>query len=128
MTSQAVALNAIFTNLALRAHLNIGEHWDAAERYMRLALKAQGQCRTTLETLATIKNPPTVFARQANIAHGPQQVNNGVSLARAGNPESVQNKLLEANDERLDGGPADSAGAGDQSLAAVGTLDRSANG
>jgi hypothetical protein len=30
----------------------------------------------TLETLATIKNPPVVFARQANIAQGPQQVNN----------------------------------------------------
>src|SRR5690606_26950893 len=46
-------------------------------RYMRLALKAQSQCRTTLETLAAIKNPPVVFAKQANIAHGPQQVNNG---------------------------------------------------
>ena len=26
-----------------------------------------------------MKNPPVVFARQANIANGPQQVNNGVS-------------------------------------------------
>jgi hypothetical protein len=42
---------------------------------MRMALKAQSQCRQTLETLATIKNPPVVFARQANIAQGPQQVN-----------------------------------------------------
>jgi hypothetical protein len=32
--------------------------------------------RMTLESLATIKNPPVVYARQANIAHGPQQVNN----------------------------------------------------
>jgi hypothetical protein len=38
---------------------------------MHLALKAQGQCRATLETLATIKSPPMVIARQANIAHGP---------------------------------------------------------
>jgi hypothetical protein len=35
---------------------------------MRLALRAQGQCRATLETLAVMKSPPTVFARQANIA------------------------------------------------------------
>jgi hypothetical protein len=43
---------------------------------MRLALKAQGQCRATLETLAVLKNPPTVFAKQANIAAGAQQVTN----------------------------------------------------
>ena len=40
---------------------------------MRMALKAQNQCRMTLETLATIKNPPVVFAKQANTAQGPQQ-------------------------------------------------------
>ena len=44
----------------------MNEHLPAAETYMRLALKAQSQCRATLETLANIKNPPTVFARQAN--------------------------------------------------------------
>lgn len=47
---------------------------DQIDRFTRLALKAQGQCRATVETLAAIKNPPVVFARQANIAHGPQQV------------------------------------------------------
>ena len=31
---------------------------DKRDRYMRLALKAQAQCRATLETLATVKNPP----------------------------------------------------------------------
>jgi len=51
------------------------------EVHMRLALEAQNQCRMTLETLATIKNPPTVFARQANIAHRPQQVNNAMMPA-----------------------------------------------
>jgi hypothetical protein len=81
LTAQAAALNAIFGELARRAAINMGEHLDATERYMRLALKAQGQCRATLETLAAIKNPPVVFARQANIAHGPQQVNNGAAPA-----------------------------------------------
>lgn len=76
LTAQAAALNAIFGEMARRSALNMGQYLDAAERYMRLALKAQGQCRATLETLAAIKNPPIVFARQANIAHGPQQVNN----------------------------------------------------
>ena len=52
------------------------KQWEA---YMRIGMKAQNQCRMTLETLATIKNPPVVIARQANINNGGrQQVNNGV--------------------------------------------------
>lgn len=131
LTAQAVALNAIFTRLANRSALNMGEHLDAAERYMRLALKAQGQCRTTLETLAVIKSP-VVFARQANIAHGPQQVNNAaspasrVSCARAhsGNPKNGQNELLEAHGERLDASTACAAKAGNPGVAPVGTRKR----
>ena len=77
LTAQAVTLNTMFIHLA-----NLGaktEYVDKFERYLRLALKAQGQCRATLETLAEMKNPPTLFAQQANVAHGPQQVNNTVS-------------------------------------------------
>ena len=75
---QAHALQAIFVDLARRSvGIERPEHREAS---LRMALKAQNQCRMTLETLATVKNPPTVFARQANIAHGPQQVNNGVAL------------------------------------------------
>jgi len=70
---------------------------EAADKYLRLALKAQGQCRATLETLAAIKNPPVVFARQANIAHGPQQVNNGPPPARTENATIAPNKVLEAH-------------------------------
>ena len=81
LIGQAGALNAMFSELARRAGLNMGEHLGATETYMRLALKAQGQCRATLETLAAIKNPPVVYARQANISHGPQQVNNGPAPA-----------------------------------------------
>ena len=59
--------------------MNAGEYINAADTYMRLALKAQAQCRSTLEALAEIKNPrPVSFVKQANIANGPQQVNNGV--------------------------------------------------
>ncbi len=79
LCAQAVSLNAIFCELARRSALNMGSYMDPTEKYMRLALKAQGQCRATLETLAAIKNPPVVFARQANITSGPQQVNNGVA-------------------------------------------------
>ena len=127
LAAQAITLNTIFTNLAHRAHLNQGRYLDAAERYMRLALKAQGQCRATLETLAAIKNPPTVFANQANIANGPQQVNNNVTPARAENHEILPNKVLEAHGNGLDVGTADSTCAGDQALAPVGTCHRTAH-
>ena len=105
----------------------MGQHLEAANRYMRLALKAQSQCRAAVETLAAMKNPPTLFARQANIAHGPQQVNNGIPLARAGNCESEPNRLLEAHGERLDLRTASATGASDQTLATVGTVYRPTN-
>jgi hypothetical protein len=77
---QVVALQTIFTSLSRRAALNAGEYINAAERYLRLALKAQAQCRATIETLHDMKYPrPVAFVRQANIAHGPQQVNNGTA-------------------------------------------------
>lgn len=82
LIGQAHALQAIFTSLARRAAAqDYLKQWEA---YMRMALKAQGQCRATLETLAAIKNPPVVFARQANINNGgQQQVNNGAAQAAA---------------------------------------------
>lgn len=134
LTAQAVSLDAIFNGLAKRAALNMGEHLDATERYMRLALRAQNQCRATLETLATIKNPPVVFARQANITSGPQQINNGVShatdpRARAGVTETLKNELLEGQHHGgVDNGATLSTISPDSHMATVGALNRAANG
>ena len=77
LVGQAHALQSIFMNLSRRA-IN-QEYLKQYEMYLRLALKAQNQSRMTLETLAKIKNPPVVFAKQANINQGSgnQQVNNG---------------------------------------------------
>ena len=134
LTGQAVALNAIFSELARRAALNMGEHMSATEAYMRLALKAQGQCRATIETLAAMKNPPVVFARQANINNGgQQQVNNGAQASGAASPAPAPasnsatepNKLLEASHgERLDFGAQGTAGGTHQELAPVGAVNR----
>ena len=75
--NQALTLQTMFTALSRRAALNAGEYMGATDTYMKLAFKAQAQCRSTLETLSEIKNPrPATFVRQANIAHT-QQVNNG---------------------------------------------------
>jgi hypothetical protein len=98
---QSVALQTIFTSLARRSVQNAGEYMDAAEKYMRLALKAQSQCRATLETLAIIKNPQP-YIKQANISQGPQQVNNSFGKSTGAQAETSRenfqsgpNKLLE---------------------------------
>lgn len=125
LLAQAHSLDAIFGNLARRAAANAGKYMGAFETYLRLGLKAQSQCRATLETLAVIKNPPNVaFVQQANIAHGPQQVNNGPApagdLSRAGESENQQSKLLEAqHGERLDTGKTGTASAANPLLETV---------
>ena len=97
---------------------------DHFERFMKLAFKAQSQCRATFETLALLKNPP-VFTRQANIA-GQQVVNNGVinQPSRAREIGNAPKELLEAHGERLDGREAVQTGEGHPALAAVGAFDR----
>ena len=106
LMNQATALQSLFARLAER-----GMSCETApgfEANMRMALRAQSQCRATLETLALIKNPaPVAFVRQANIAAGPQQVNNAPMTAsepsRARETEIEQSKLLEGqHGDRLD--------------------------
>ena len=117
---QAHALQSIFTRLARRAESqDYLKQWEA---YLRMAMKAQNQCRMTLESLATTKNPPVVFARQANINNGgQQQVNNGTApetapvragaQTRAENSSIEKNKLLEVGyGERLDDSTQGTAG------------------
>ncbi len=138
LAAQANTLDALFNALTQRSLLNMGEYTDAADRYMRLALRAQGHCRATIETLAAIKNPaPVAFVRQANIAHGPQQVNNGAGFPHPlragahahGETEIVQNELLGGDHgERLDTGTAGAAGRANQKLEAVGKINRPDHG
>jgi hypothetical protein len=104
---QAKVLETMFTSLARRAANNEG--LKQFQVNLTLALKAQAQCRSTLEALAEIKSPrPVQFVKQANMTTGPQQVNNAYAgtpshsgiQSGAGNIQSEQNKLLEApNDE-----------------------------
>ena len=69
---------------------------------MRMALRAQSQCRAMLETLAAIKNPPIVYAPQANVTTGPQQVDNGVAArSHAKEIEIEPNELSEVGNELL---------------------------
>jgi hypothetical protein len=57
---------------------------------MRTALRAQNQCPANLETLAALKNPQVIFAKQANVSQCHQQINNYPGALG----ESEQSKLL----------------------------------
>lgn len=104
LISQATALQTIFTSLARRAQDQQSQRH--LEAFLGLALKAQAQSRATISTLVDLKHPrQATFVKQANIAHGPQQVNNGAAAVADADPSAhthgkdsatVQNKLLEA--------------------------------
>jgi hypothetical protein len=87
LVAQAATLDALFGQLARRSAANMEAGFlQASIGYMQLALKAQTQARCTWETLSKIKNPPSPnFIRQANIANGPQQVNNGPRTEESAN-------------------------------------------
>jgi hypothetical protein len=124
LVGQAHALQSIFMNLSRRAVTQ--EYLKQFEMYLRLALKAQNQSRMTLETLAKIKNPPVVFAKQANINQGSgnQQVNNGTPAPASHAEKNVnqQNELLEVQygSETMDTRATGAAIGKDKAMATVG--------
>lgn len=130
LTAQVVSLNAIFNTLARRSAANMGGNLKAVEIYMRLALKAQSQSARTIEVLTTLKNPPVVYAKQANISHGHQQVNNGINQPTyAGETINSENELLsEINHETLDTRGTIKTSGINQDMAAVEALNGSKDG
>lgn len=130
LTAQAHSLDGLFNALAHRSLGNMeAGYGEAAERYMKMALRAQSQCRATLETLAEIKAPRAVaFIAQANVTHGPQQVNNHPQPARAANSAEMTNELLETNHgERMDTRTTGAASGADKAMATLGAIDGATN-
>jgi len=123
LMNQATGLEALYVRLAERAMEQ--KYMQNLEVYMRMALRAQSQCRATLETLAMIKNPPMVYARQANVTTGPQQINNGTPAPlRTREIKTEQNQLSEGGNELLPDTRAQGAESGANStLEAVGKID-----
>jgi hypothetical protein len=155
LTSQATTLDCIFNSLARNAaaHLDNKElfehiatnedgkknkgypHLEAADKLLRLALKAQSQCAKTIETLALIKNPTSIaFVRQANIGQA-VQVNNGVPApstpAHRENAQSLNptNELLEVQHggATLDSRTTSTAIGVNQNMETVGAVNRGKN-
>jgi len=102
LLSQAISLQTLYAGLVRKGTAQ--EYLKTYQVHMTLALKAQAQSRATLEALIELKQPrhPATFIKQANVANGPQQVNNGTPataqpLAPAEETTSAPSKLLEAN-------------------------------
>ena len=115
---QAVALQLVFTRLTSLGLT--GGTLQSTDLLLRYGMKAQAQCRATLETLATMKNPPAVYARQANVTTGPQQINNGAVVAAAPGRDTDE---LHPN-----GGAPALASPADPAMATLGARDRPAHG
>jgi hypothetical protein len=127
LTAQAEALNAIFNNFAKRAIHST--HMPQLDIYTRLAMKAQAQCRTTVEAIAEIKYPKSAtFIKEANIAQQ-QQVNNGKAPAHAREKDiTPTNELLtESAHAALDTGRTGAAISLDPQLEAMGKSKRAAH-
>ena len=130
--SQATTLNALFhslTGLALN-HLKGAGNTAYFDMHTRLAFKAQSQSRPTIETLAEIKNPRQVaFVKQANIAGGNQQVNNGLPPSGARENKIQQSKQSGDEHELLPDSRASTLACRvDSTLEALGAIDRTTNG
>lgn len=74
LAAQAMTLDTIFTEMARRMALNMGEHLVATETYARIALKAQAQSRATLEALAKLHQPREQTVRHVHVNEGGQAV------------------------------------------------------
>lgn len=110
LIAQAITLDTMFNTLATHAFTAMNYStagMEGAERYFRLALKAQAQSANTMKILAEIKQPKSItIANQANIARNQIVTTQQPTI---GNPahgnfqaevwtEKMQNELIQIGD------------------------------
>jgi hypothetical protein len=87
LAAQAITLDSMFTELARRTALNMSEYVNAAERYGRLALKAQNNCRATLDQ---VHNHPGALGNDETIKQSLTTANAG-AVAALPSPDPLGN-------------------------------------
>lgn len=125
---QAIALQSMFMNLANRA--KGANSLQEVQCFTQLALRSQAGSRSTLQTLADVKNPRQVaFVKQTNVANT-QQVNNGVMpSSHVENIKVTPNELLVEESHgstTLDIRAKEEAGRADPAVVTVERVDRPA--
>jgi len=126
--SQAVALNMMFTSLSRRAVIQ--SNVDIKALLTNLCFKAQNQSRNTIQTLINLKQPnQTAFIKQqTNVAHGHQQVNNGMNQSSPEDFSKQPNELLESQDGKwLDRGKKTKAKGTNPKLETMAEVHRGKN-
>lgn len=118
LLAQAHSLNALSSHMIRKGHSS--DYLDHLKTYFNIALKAQNQCRMTLESLSEIKNPkPYIQNNKAQY----QQINNGEQAPHAQEKMKTTNELLTdgSNDyETMDTRGAQETGGIDKEMEAVG--------
>ncbi len=126
LIAQAQALQTMFVSLGRDAVAKTQLNQYTA--FMNLALKAQSQSRATIQALVELKYPKqATFVKQANIAHGHQQVNNTTNThAHARENTNQPNELLEVNNgsEKMDTRATRATVSQDKTMAAMATQHR----
>lgn len=129
LVGQAIALQTIFSNLAVRA-ANQTE-LTKYQAFFSMAMKAQAQSRATIAALVDLKYPRQVtFVKQTNTAHGPQQVNNGTAPGESSHTKELpiqHNELLEDarnGGTHMDAGATAAAARGNPEMEAMAAIDR----
>ena len=113
LVGQSEALQALFVRLTELAMQQ--DRVSNLSALMKLALRAQSQCRSTVETISQIKKPSVVY--QANFTTGTQQINFGQTQLSGSTYELRQ-------DTRASG----YAFTNDLPMEAVGEFDRTKDG
>ena len=104
LTAQALPLDAIFGEFIRRPALDINNHLEAAERYMRLDLKAQANSRATMEAHAKLHQPREQTVQHVHVGDGGRAIVAGAvnylggleMPNRANSPMQQPKKLAEA--------------------------------
>ncbi len=129
LIGQATALQTMFVSLARRAQRQ--EYQRHFEAFLGLALKAQAQSRATIQAVVDLKYPKqATFVNQANIANGPQQVNNGPCPARELKNQTQQIEVLDGvmhGCKAMDRSAKTTTERGDPGLGAMAAIDRPPN-
>lgn len=126
---QAIALQAMFTDMACRAKNQSA--LASTQVLTQLALRAQSCSRATLQTLVELKNPRQVaFVQQANLANNQQVSNVVVPPSRAQATTTAPSKLIVEDlalngSSSMDTGAAKAASRIDQDVAPLAELNRS---
>jgi hypothetical protein len=119
LTGQAHTLQSLHYHLLEKAFDKYISSTDI-ELFLRYSLKAQSQCRQTIETQANLMNPRAMAFMQTNIAEN-IQVNNAQAL-----PDQsaiAQSKLLASDNERMDSAPESQTSDRYTALEAVGAIN-----